>query len=393
MQSSLPITFLPVSSSPSETPEQASPAEVKTEQDTRISGASQAVQQMLLGAGQDLFEEEVYKFLVEVRLKAPAATACIKELKKLARSAKGTISSPALSNRLAAILQKHIQSGSFEPLTPLTWAVTKNSKLFVEWLLDHGERADLPDSTKALPLEYAVSHHLAFIAELLFRRSSSQLKPSRPNIYVFPGLRDTPSSFDEATLESWFEALEKIPVAQRLLEKIGRGPHPIFITSGLVGTTFLGELELRKGCSSIISFSGRGTSYISPDGTSCFCPNFVSLAHELIHACHNSYGKNRTFSTGCDSTVWTDPEEYHTIMGFPSKNPDRKTPKITQNAILAALGLPERISHCSGEVLNEPHNPTTQRILATAKQYKRFCDETHYHGQAHNPPPPMVQVP
>jgi hypothetical protein len=38
-------------------------------------------------------------------------------------------------------------------------------------------------------------------------------------------------------------------------------------------------------------------------------------------------------------------------MGFPSKNPERKPPKITENALLAELKLKERMGHLNAKVL------------------------------------------
>lgn len=77
-------------------------------------------------------------------------------------------------------------------------------------------------------------------------------------------------------------------------------------------------------------------------------PIFLCLAHELIHAYHNSYGKNARGSAhypSVDPVLWTDKEEYHTIVGFPSKKAVRTLPKITENAIRRAFGFHERFSH------------------------------------------------
>lgn len=341
---------------------------------------------------------EVGTFIQELQTIAPEMTGCIAKLRALERSMKGAVSSMdllALSNKLTAIVQKHIQQASFESKTPLTWAVSKNSKFIVSWLLKHGARANLADGAGRKPFSYSLNPLNLAIAELLVQHGAfGSYRGIRPNIYVITR-RNTPHSF-KAMVKSSLEALEKTAVGRRLLKKIERGSHPIFITSGSEtcsstdsdqhGATIRG-----KGVPTFIFYSGLNATYISSEGRSVLYPNFVTLGHELIHSLHNSYGKSAKKGIQCDRIVWSTDEEYKTIMGFPSKTGTKKEPKITENAILSALGLPERISHYGGEVLKD-HDLVFERIRATAALYQRFCKNSHYEGQAHNPPPPMVHI-
>ena len=79
----------------------------------------------------------------------------------------------------------------------------------------------------------------------------------------------------------------------------------------------------------------------STKGDAIDFPKHVILFHELTHAYHNLSGKRAT-SLLTDPLVWESDEEYKTIVGFPSKNKNRTTPKITENAFRKAEGLPER---------------------------------------------------
>jgi hypothetical protein len=47
---------------------------------------------------------------------------------------------------------------------------------------------------------------------------------------------------------------------------------------------------------------------------------FVYLGHELIHAYHAAYGKNRSREKSICDSMWTNGEEYATIEGRPRKN-------------------------------------------------------------------------
>lgn len=146
-------------------------------------------------------------------------------------------------------------------------------------------------------------------------------------------------------------------VGQRLLKKIGKGRHIVIIqytpdTSETIPLNSMAAGTYGVGSSSIIKISQDEYSVLDFNAKKVTYPFFVELAHELIHAYHNSYGKNKgsyNFS-GCKD-VWTNQEEFNTIMK--PYSPWRSKPKISENAILAEHGFPLRFSHQGANFLTE----------------------------------------
>jgi len=212
----------------------------------------------------------------------------------------------------------------------------------------------------------------------------------RPNIYLS---MDDPSPDLENQVQTALSTLEKNPIGKRLIEKIGNSFHNIYIKQGEKFSCYgkNGDCQiLGKGCSSEITFPREDSNYKKYYTTQLSLaskPIFVDLAHELIHAYHNSSGKNAKNFFRCETLVWIKDEEYHTIMGFPSKKMDRTTPKITENAILSSLGLPERLGYINPSFITPVFY---QRMKLVTKLYNQFCVKMRYEGQAKNPPPPII---
>jgi hypothetical protein len=218
--------------------------------------------------------------------------------------------------------------------------------------------------------------------------------PLRHNIFLKVD-ENAPENF-LSSVRSSLDIIETTSVGRRLIEKIGTATHPIFIQYAQQNSSELQEIQGSRmrgvGTCTIISHSSLNSSrYISTHCLPAVKPSFAILAHELIHAYHNSVGKNADNTHRCDSFVWANDEEYHTIMGFPSKKPGRLTPKITENAILAELGLPERFGEVTFDTLEK--NPLVyRRVQLAAHVYNRFCTTSSYEGQSHNPPPPITNI-
>jgi Effector protein len=164
--------------------------------------------------------------------------------------------------------------------------------------------------------------------------------------------------------------LEKIistESGKRLIEKIGRGRHNIYIAYSKdnnlnITYKFKDDLALRckrkKGCESIVSFNPfDDRDVLDLNEKRLTSPSFIKLAHELIHACHYSYGKcaKEEEYSFIDKNVWTQPEEYKTITGF-------KNTKITENRIRQEHGLPERFSH-KGYISDEELKLLNKKLL------------------------------
>lgn len=219
----------------------------------------------------------------------------------------------------------------------------------------------------------------------------SNTKILRQNIYL--SIDERFPSF-ESQVRSALDSLEQIEIGKRLIEKIAGASHKIFIKQGkgFYCCKENGDAEISgKGCRSLIIFPDldpiENRTYYTAQLSLALKPGFVDFAHELIHAYHNSKGKNAKDIFRCDTLVWIRDEEYHTIMGFPSKKINRKTPKITENAILAAIGLPERFGYVSSSSIKPV---LYQRMKLVSQLYNRFCLETRYEGQSKNPPPPII---
>jgi hypothetical protein len=274
-------------------------------------------------------------------------------------------------------------------------AVISRVQNLICWLADHPAPPNDLHTHKKMAFSHALGQEDVDIMEIMARDGDiPESDRMRPNIYLVTK-PNTPASF-RATLESSLEQIEKTHIGKRLLEKIRESPHPFFIAfdesrnhcaDPPEGTQIPG-----RGWSPLIYYSGQDTQYLTTDGTCATRPNFVAFFHELIHAYHFSKGKDVRSGTVCDKMVWKTDEEYKTIIGFPSKNQTRKTPKITENALLAELGLKERMSHHASKVL-ENHDAFSIRFKATEKVYRQFVEESHYQGQAHSPPPSrLIQV-
>lgn len=216
----------------------------------------------------------------------------------------------------------------------------------------------------------------------------------KTNIYIYVEQNKELNQKFENSVRSSIDSLESLQIGKRLLEKIAKSTHPILIKASTgewrcMAVDGKSACTLGKGSASVISYSVELPSYLTITLATATRPTFINFAHELIHAYHNSKGKCADNLHTVDRMVWTDDEEYKTIMGPESKNPNRKTPKITENAILAACGLPERFSHFDLKWLES--NPVNyERTKLLAQIYQEFCKKTNYEGQCHNPPPPLL---
>ncbi len=207
----------------------------------------------------------------------------------------------------------------------------------------------------------------------------------------------TPSDFLDSVREA-FATLSKGEVGQALIDKIAAGKHKVSIKyeSGKNYATALNAMAARVrgvGCETEISIS-RGNPVVGFKGEKIESPFFITLAHELIHAYHNSYGKNKGDATSCcDSKVWTGDAEYKTIVGLPSKKSDRKRPKISENAIRQEHKLPLRYTHlgyegASPKQLNKiclvatAHRATSifQQCISGANSYQMPLPPTIHRG-------------
>ncbi len=160
---------------------------------------------------------------------------------------------------------------------------------------------------------------------------------------------NTPTDFLDKVKEA-LKTISEGEVGQRLLKKIGDGKHVVLIkyVSGENSTNSHTNCRIREiGCPSTIQLNGSENSLIGFKAEKIENPFFMILVHELIHAYHNSYGKSRDQSQCGD--IWTNREEYKTIIGHPSKKSHRTKSKISENAIRAEHQLPLRYSHLGFE--------------------------------------------
>lgn len=170
----------------------------------------------------------------------------------------------------------------------------------------------------------------------------------RPNICV-----DTNDVRFLKQVDSDLTLLESQEVGKRLITRISGGKHAVYISKGISDEAIaLDSLAARTrgvGCSSKITYSLKADQLVDSRGKVHTTPAFLGLAHELIHAYHSANGKNaRTEDLAeCSRSWWSNREEIHTIKGFPSKNPSRSKPKISENAIRKEHGYPERFGHIS----------------------------------------------
>jgi hypothetical protein len=148
-------------------------------------------------------------------------------------------------------------------------------------------------------------------------------------------------------LEIVKEAIELISsqeVGKRLITKIGQSRHQIRIIYSSNDETFPlnspNHFTPGVGCGSRIEIEDQSTTE---------APFYIRLAHELIHAYHNSRGRNKAFVISdivfnivYASGKFTNAEEYNTIIGLPTKKVQRTKPKITENAIREEHQMPPR---------------------------------------------------
>lgn len=147
------------------------------------------------------------------------------------------------------------------------------------------------------------------------------------------------------------EALTKInskPIGKRLIEAIAANGAPKFgykvcITRPSMqvvevdGNTFMGEGNLAVRIREDLACNGTGSptqvkfnqnTIYTPDGSR---PNFIGLAHELVHAMHNIMG---------DASQDTQDEEYRTVGLGTFRNEE-----ICENTIRAEHGVPLRLQY------------------------------------------------
>lgn len=164
-------------------------------------------------------------------------------------------------------------------------------------------------------------------------------------------------------ITSAIEILKSQNVGKRLINKIINGKHRVIIKydRNVNNCEAHDSKEATKrgvGCSSTIRLNFEKPSLCGFKGEEIESPFFVKLAHELIHALHNSHGKNNGYST-CG--VWSNQEELKTI--YPEVDLKRTKPKISENAIRAEHGLPLRFSHYS-------YNAYTKASFEQKKEFK-----------------------
>lgn len=149
-------------------------------------------------------------------------------------------------------------------------------------------------------------------------------------------------------------------VGQRLIRKINQGKHIIWIYNsedeGASSRAINQPMHRIRGvgaCTRIELKVQEIEDLIGFRGEKIPSPFHIMLAHELIHGYHNSRGKCRGKQLIPDKNqqvidfveIWGNEEEYSTIIGLPSKKPDRKIPKISENAIRQEHGLVARFSY------------------------------------------------
>ena len=189
------------------------------------------------------------------------------------------------------------------------------------------------------------------------------------NIFVQSNSVEYPN-FLEETKED-FKTILLGEVGQRLIKKIEQGQHAVFIEYGknCKGKAFDGTLSRSRGwgADTVIHYDCTAQNVFDCKGSSIESPRFIKLAHEMIHALHNSYGKNaQALKCKHNNFFWKSQEEFKTIFGNPSKNLNRKRPKITENAIRAERGLEERCSH----FIDVPrHSDKPPKIKKMAQDY------------------------
>lgn len=174
------------------------------------------------------------------------------------------------------------------------------------------------------------------------------------------------------------EAIEKIaskPVGGRLIKKIAEGNHRIEIVYNRSGNNFATPLNDKAaetkgfGCDTKIYLGRKSSPKFGVRLGKLRSNFFITLAHELIHAYHFSYGRGKTHAQSFPAEVWTNDEEFSTIVGLPSKKLIRLFPKICENNIREEHGIPSRFSH------KHYFKPIPQSIVDARDDHERRYSE------------------
>lgn len=167
--------------------------------------------------------------------------------------------------------------------------------------------------------------------------------------YHFKVLIDdnTPDDFKDCLIFA-LEIIQSKPVGHRLVEKLNN----IFCN---IVFMYSKEDEMRyfsEHHKVVISYQAAVDFSCGIDGKKLVDWPFISLAHELIHAYHFLYGKEKTLLPCSNTLVWTDQEEYATKMGS-LDNPKRIRPKISENAIRQEHNLSLTFGHGDEGYMND----------------------------------------
>jgi len=194
------------------------------------------------------------------------------------------------------------------------------------------------------------------------------------NIYI-----EKRSEYFLSKVREYLEVVTSCEVGERLVQRLRDGKHPVYIHSTAERTSAYAlsaeDSGIRgKGSPSVIEFNDRmekvfGESLEPID----FTPD-TKLFHELVHAYHYQRGKRSSQDVNCDSKVWTHPEEIHAIWGFPSKNPNRSRPKITENAYRAQMKYALRFSHKTAGIASRrlKVSAIANRVCGVARRFFSF---------------------
>lgn len=194
------------------------------------------------------------------------------------------------------------------------------------------------------------------------------------------------------TVETALSKINSKPVGQRLITKIGKGAHLVVINYSATDNSAISRdasLAVAKGYGTLtdIFVSCQDRIHVGKTSPEIVCPFFAVLAHELIHAYHNSYGKHMTDSRGKQmisglvriedhQDIWTVFEEHYTIDGMPFQKVSLAKPKITENAIRREHGLEERCSHWSAIGLSSSKSKALQKYA----RFERTASGVHNIG-------------
>ena len=191
-------------------------------------------------------------------------------------------------------------------------------------------------------------------------------------------------------IKSDLKTIDSKPVGHRLIKRIKGSDHPIYIhfnASENCAAAHNGPRSRMRdfGCATTVFYNpDKPSSLYDINGKVTKYPTWTSLAHEMIHAYHNQNGKNYT-NRQCkvDKAIWSNAEEYHTMMGFPSKNPYRspKRPKISQYAIHLEHNIVPRFGHIG----HHPLDKHGWHAIATCAKAQRIANES-----AGNPAIPVL---